>query len=230
MRKLTLDVLKSMTGTQIHAAARKIAIFINDQDSILRAGSRGDILQMVCEELCYFKHSPSELRAGVDIKVAVVGRVKNKLRKDFMTNFKNSYDDSYENEIVDEEIVDETVEDEGFDRTIDDIPGFTVLDKIVFLHDVSTDNPHCASTKTLADQLDCTARSIRNHRASARAKAVEYAKSIGRAIQSEIFVKVTEKKIVHDKKESNSDFQRRMLQKSSTETLSLNGLRAFGIR
>lgn len=234
MSTLTIDALKNMNGTQIFSQARQLAGFVIKSDAVIRGGERDDIIQMICEELVYFKYDPSQLRNGYGLERAVVGRVQGKLKSYYMTNSSAVYDDGDDCAIVESANADFTDDYDGeeteFDKALDDIPHLTVLDKIVLMHDVITDNPHCASSKTLAGALQCSARTVRNYRAAARAKVIAFAESRGISLAADFFEKVTEKKIVHEKKESNAEFQRRMLERSSSEPLSSNGLRMFGIR
>lgn len=226
---VTTDDLKKMSGAEIFKLAQRLASLIAKNDAVVRAGERDDIVQMLCEELVYFKHDPDQLRAGHDVCQAVVGRVNGKLRGYYMTNTHNQHDDDERVESVDiaMDCDDEEVE---FSKTLDDIAGLTALDKLVLAHDVASENSHCAVSSTLAEALHCSARTVRNYRAAARTKAIAFAESRGITLPPDFFDKVTEKKIEHEKTESNADHQRRMLETSSSKPLIFNGLRAFGIR
>ncbi len=169
-----------MSDKKIFTLATKMRAQCLDRSRLeARLGGSDDLVQMLAITLFQFKSGAIELRPSYRLVEACFGIVRSSCKSNWMSDRASVYQRDGDVEVLHEfmdeagegvaEVARTCDEEEGWEhRTLDEIEGLSVLDKLLIQHDTLAAGACQGMTKDLAKIFECDERTIRLRKESLR--------------------------------------------------------------
>lgn len=162
----TILQLQSMTTQQVVALAESIVKQCHDKAKISkRLGGSDEFFQVVCRLLVEFKLGARELRGRLSIELAVCGIARGQARRNWMSYQMQECDTE---EVADDDVVGDDEEEVDHGHSLDDVPGLSVLDKLLILHDARRSD----QTSDIAKFFGVSTRAVRLRKEKLHARLI----------------------------------------------------------